>query len=82
MVDGALKVWKAFSDHKDEDGNRILKLMRKSGGEVTYPIPLQQASRHSMASQIMADHKKKAIEEIQQKLGHSNRQTQKDYILE
>jgi hypothetical protein len=49
--------------------------------EVKY-IPLQQASRHSMASQIMAEHKKKAIEEIQNKLGHFNKQTQKAYIVE
>jgi integrase len=133
MIDGALKVWKAFGDHKDDKGNVILKLSRKSGGEVTYPIPLdlwrdlqkhvegkksddfifshedgspfgqncmsrawkkackdakvkyiplQQASRHSMASQIMAEHKKKAIEEIQAKLGHSNRQTQKAYVVD
>lgn len=133
MIDGALKVWNAFSDHKDYAGNRILKLYRKSGGEVTYPIPLdlwhdlqkhvaekksdgfifahedgspfgpncmprawkkackdakvkyiplQQASRHSMASQIMAEHKKKAIDEIQKKLGHSNKQTQKAYVIE
>jgi integrase len=40
MIDGALKVWKAFSDHKDDAKNSILKLTRKSGGEVTYPIPL------------------------------------------
>ena len=45
-------------------------------------IPLQQASRHSMASQIMAEHKRKAIEEIQNKLGHFNKQTQKAYIVE
>jgi len=45
-------------------------------------IPLQQASRHSMASQIMAEHKRKAIEEIQNKLGHFNKQTQKTYIVE
>lgn len=133
MVDGALKVWKAFSDHKDKKGNSILKLCRKAGGEVTYPIhldlwndlqahvegkapddfiftsdgkrplgkgrlykiwkkacedagvkyiPLQQASRHSMASQIMADAKKKAIEEIQRKLGHFNKTTQKHYVIE
>lgn len=126
MIDGALKVWKAFGSHG-------LKLARKSGGEVTYPIPLAlwqslqahvagknhdefifttsegkplyentlfkawarackkakvkyiplyQASRHSVASQIMADHKKKAIEEIQAKLGHLNKHTQKAYVLE
>jgi hypothetical protein len=45
-------------------------------------IPLYQASRHSMASQIMADHKKKAIEEIQAKLGHSDKHTQKAYVVE
>ncbi len=49
--------------------------------EVKY-IPLQQASRHSMASQIMAEHKKKAIEEIQNKRGHFNKQTQKAYVVE
>ncbi|MDA8240908.1 MAG: hypothetical protein M0Z67_11145 [Nitrospiraceae bacterium] len=128
-----MKVWKAFSDHKDEGGHSILKLSRKSGGEVTYPIPLdlwndlqkhveekrpddfifvheegapfglncmprawkkackdakvkyiplQQASRHSMASQIMADAKRRAIEEIQNKLGHFNKQTQKAYVID
>jgi hypothetical protein len=45
-------------------------------------IPLQQASRHSMASETMAEYKKKAIEEIQRKLGHMNKQTQKHYIIE
>jgi integrase len=126
MIDGALKVWKAFGDHG-------LRLSRKSGGEVTYPVPLDlwrslqshvegkkadelifctkdgkplhentlfkvwkracknagvkyiplyQASRHSMASQIMADAKQKAIEEIQAKLGHFNKQTQKAYVIE
>lgn len=35
-----------------------------------------------MASQIMAEHKKKAIEEIQAKLGHMNKQTQKTYVVE
>jgi integrase len=133
MIDGALKVWKAFSDHRDDKGNPVLKLSRKNGGEVTYPIPLdlwndlqdhvrgkqadafifshedgspfgqncmprawkkacqdakvkyiplQQASRHSMASQIMAEHKRKAIEEIQAKLGHFSRETQKHYVIE
>ena len=45
-------------------------------------IPLQQASRHSMASQTMVEYKKKAIEEIQHKLGHMNKQTQKHYVVE
>lgn len=45
-------------------------------------ITLQQASRHSMASEIMAEAKKKAIEEIQAKLGHHNKTTQKHYIVE
>lgn len=126
MIDGALKVWKAFSD-------RGLRLSRKSGGEVLYQlsldlwedlrehtkgknpddfiftingkpygpnclyrawkkaciaagvkyIPLQQASRHSTASRIMADAKKKALEEIQRQLGHNNKQTaKKHYIIE
>lgn len=126
MVDGSLKVWKAF-------GDMGLKLKRKNGGEVSYSIPLdlwnalqtytkdkspdhfifthangtplgkgrlykewraaclkaevkyislQQASRHSMASQIMAEAKKKAIDEIQARLGHHNKYTQKHYIIE
>jgi len=46
-------------------------------------IPLQQASRHSMASQIMADAKKKAIEEIQERLGHFNKTTaKKHYVMD
>jgi integrase len=71
-----------------EDGspfgqNCMFRAWRKACKEakVKY-IPLQQASRHSMASQIMADHKKKAIEEIQNRLGHFNKQTQKAYVLE
>ena len=126
MIDGSLKVWKAF-------GDKGLKLKRKNGGEVSYSIPLdlwndlqeytkgkspddfifthedgtplgrgrlykewraacskaevkyiplQQASRHSMASQIMAEAKKKAIDKIQAKLGHFNKTTQKHYVIE
>ena len=45
-------------------------------------ITLQQASRHSTATEIMNEHKKRAIEEIQARLGHHNKQTQKAYIVE
>ncbi len=59
---------------------KVWKRACKNAG-VKY-IPLYQASRHSMASQIMAEHKRKATEEIQAKLGHSDKHTQKAYVVE
>ena len=35
-----------------------------------------------MASQIMAEHKREAIDEIQAKPGHSDKLTQKAYVVE
>jgi integrase len=47
------------------------------------PISLQQASRHSTASRIMARKKKEAFQEIAEQLGHSNLTTgKKHYIIE
>ena len=46
-------------------------------------ISLQQASRHSKASEIMAEYKHKALQEIAKQLGHGNLTTgQKHYIVE
>lgn len=45
-------------------------------------ICLQQASRHSTATETMKEFKKKAMEEIAKKLSHFNKQTQKNYIVE
>ena len=46
-------------------------------------ISLQQASRHSTASEINTKHKKKACQEIQERLGHENITTgPKHYIVE
>jgi len=44
-------------------------------------ITISQASRHSQASQIRQRHEKEALIEASQKLGHSNIQTTKGYVL-
>lgn len=46
-------------------------------------IPLQQAARHSTASRIMEDAKKKALQDISEQLGHTNTRTGSEhYIIE
>lgn len=46
-------------------------------------ISLQQASRHSKATEIMAEYRKKALQEIAKQLGHDNIVTgAKHYIVE
>lgn len=46
-------------------------------------ISLQQASRHSTATEIYAEHKKRALKEIEERLGHGNTTTAiKHYIIE
>ncbi len=46
-------------------------------------ISLQQASRHSKASDIMAEYKKKGLQEVAKQLGHGNLVTAaKHYIIE
>ncbi|MBI5639487.1 MAG: tyrosine-type recombinase/integrase [Nitrospirae bacterium] len=46
-------------------------------------ISLQQATRHSMASEIWERHQNEAKDEIQKQLGHENRQTgKKHYVIE
>jgi integrase len=46
-------------------------------------ISLQQATRHSKASEIWEKHQNQAVEEIQNQLGHDNKQTGKrHYVIE
>jgi len=46
-------------------------------------ISLQQASRHSTATEIYAEHKKRALREIGERLGHENITTGlKHYVVE
>jgi len=46
-------------------------------------ISLQQASRHSTATRIYAEHKEKAAQEIKERLGHRNTTTgMKHYVVE
>lgn len=128
MIDGTLKVWKAFAGNK-------LKLIRKAGGEVTYHVPLalwedlkqhvaetektpdsllfchtdgqplgegrlykiwkkacadakvkyipiQQASRHSMASRMMKEAKEEALRQIAIQLGNRKDVARKHYVRE
>ena len=63
---------------------RLYKVWKKACSDAKVKtISLQQASRHSKASEIMADHKKRAMEEIQKQLGHNNAKTGiKHYVIE
>ena len=76
-----------FSTHEDEStfgSGSLYKIWRKAcaDAKVKY-MPVYQTSRHSMASQVVADAKKKALEETQDSLGHFNKTTaKKHYIMD
>lgn len=54
----------------------------KEGLQPVKHIEFNQACRHSWASREMKQAKESAIERIQERLGHTNKQTQKHYIIE
>ncbi len=58
----------------------VLQCMR-SDVNVKY-ISLQQASRHSTATEIKRKHDREAQRETQEQLGHKNRHSQKHYLIE
>jgi integrase len=63
---------------------RLYKVWKKAcqDAQVNH-ISLQQASRHSRASEIMREYKQRALEEISRQLGHDNLTTgQKHYVVE
>jgi integrase len=62
---------------------RLYKVWKKACKDAQVKhISLQQASRHSTATEIKEKHEKAAQQEIMEQLGHDNVRTQKQYIVD
>lgn len=75
----------AFSiDGKPIKPGRLYKVWLNACSDAKVkPICLQHASRHSRASEIMEEHKLRALKEIQKQLGHNNISTgERHYVIE